>query len=103
MNPEQMRDASLLELFQLETRTQVQVLNNGLLALEHDPTSAPQLEACMRAAHSLKGAARIVDLHPAVRIAHAMEDSARAYCGRGTAPRCRDLPSRLDRPCATPR
>ncbi|SSW67443.1 hybrid sensor histidine kinase/response regulator [Achromobacter agilis] len=74
MNPEQMRDASLLELFQLETRTQVQVLNNGLLALEQDPTSAPQLEACMRAAHSLKGAARIVDLDPAVRIAHAMED-----------------------------
>ncbi|KNE27868.1 hybrid sensor histidine kinase/response regulator [Achromobacter spanius] len=74
MNPEEMRDASLLELFQLETRTQVQVLNNGLLALEHDPTSAAQLEACMRAAHSLKGAARIVDLHPAVRIAHAMED-----------------------------
>ena len=74
MNPDEMRDASLLELFQLETRTQVQVLNNGLLALEHDPTSAPQLEACMRAAHSLKGAARIVDLHPAVRIAHAMED-----------------------------
>nr|WP_225588821.1 hybrid sensor histidine kinase/response regulator [Achromobacter sp. ACM03] len=69
-----MRDASLLELFQLETRTQVEVLNKGLLALEHDPTSAPQLEACMRAAHSLKGAARIVDLHPAVRIAHAMED-----------------------------
>lgn len=74
MNPDEMRDASLLELFQLETRTQVQVLNNGLLALEHDPTSAAQLEACMRAAHSLKGAARIVDLHPAVRIAHAMED-----------------------------
>ena len=73
MNPDQMRDASLLELFQLETRNQVQVLNNGLLALEHDPTSAAQLEACMRAAHSLKGAARIVDLHPAVRIAHAME------------------------------
>ena len=71
MNPDEMRDASLLELFQLETRTQVQVLNNGLLALEHDPTSAAQLEACMRAAHSLKGAARIVDLHPAVRIAHA--------------------------------
>jgi len=74
VNPDEMRDASLLELFQLETRTQVQVLNNGLLALEHDPTSAAHLEACMRAAHSLKGAARIVDLHPAVRIAHAMED-----------------------------
>lgn len=74
MNPDQMRDASLLELFQIETRTQVQVLNDGLLALEKNPTSAPHLEACMRAAHSLKGAARIVDLHPAVRIAHAMED-----------------------------
>ncbi|OZI33118.1 hybrid sensor histidine kinase/response regulator [Bordetella genomosp. 1] len=74
MNPDQMRDASLLELFQIETRTQVQVLNNGLLALEQDPVSSHHLEACMRAAHSLKGAARIVDLHPAVRIAHAMED-----------------------------
>lgn len=74
MNPDQIRDASLLELFQMETRSQVQVLNNGLLALEHNPTSAAHLEACMRAAHSLKGAARIVDLHPAVRIAHAMED-----------------------------
>ncbi|WP_312999134.1 Hpt domain-containing protein, partial [Achromobacter animicus] len=62
MNPDQMRDASLLELFQIETRTQVQVLNDGLLALEKNPTSAPHLEACMRAAHSLKGAARIVDL-----------------------------------------
>ncbi|OZI46700.1 hybrid sensor histidine kinase/response regulator [Bordetella genomosp. 5] len=74
MNPDQMRDASLLELFQLETRTQVQVLNHGLLALEQDPVSAQHLEDCMRAAHSLKGAARIVDLDPAVRIAHAMED-----------------------------
>ena len=74
MNPDQMRDASLLELFQLETRTQVQVLNHGLLALEQNPVSAQHLEDCMRAAHSLKGAARIVDLDPAVRIAHAMED-----------------------------
>lgn len=32
------------------------------------------LEALMRAAHSLKGAARIVSLQAAVRIAHAMED-----------------------------
>lgn len=74
MNPEQMRDASLLELFQMETRSQVQVLNSGLLALEQDPTVQRHIEACMRASHSLKGAARIVDLEPAVRIAHAMED-----------------------------
>lgn len=74
MNPEQMRDASLLELFQMEARSQVQVLNTGLLALEKDPAGMHHIEACMRAAHSLKGAARIVDLEPAVRVAHAMED-----------------------------
>ncbi|MFU1998416.1 hybrid sensor histidine kinase/response regulator [Bordetella avium] len=74
MNPEQMRDASLLELFQMETSSQVQILNDGLLALESDPASMRDIEACMRAVHSLKGAARIVDLEPTVRIAHAMED-----------------------------
>lgn len=74
MNPDQIRDASMLELFQMEAETQVQVLNAGLLALERDPRAAAHLEACMRAAHSLKGAGRIVDLEPAVRIAHVMED-----------------------------
>ncbi|CAN5310171.1 Wsp signal transduction system sensor histidine kinase WspE [soil metagenome] len=74
MNPDQLRDASMLELFQLEADNQVQVLNAGLLALERDPRAAQHLEACMRAAHSLKGAARIVDLEPGVQIAHAMED-----------------------------
>src|SRR6185503_14184928 len=39
-----------------------------------DPQLADQLEACMRAAHSLKGAARIVGLPVGVRVAHAMED-----------------------------
>ncbi len=65
---------SMLELFRLEAETQALVLNSGLLALERDPTSAAQLEACMRAAHSLKGAARIVGLDVGVRVAHAMED-----------------------------
>ncbi|MFR0714348.1 hybrid sensor histidine kinase/response regulator [Enterobacterales bacterium BD_CKDN230030183-1A_HGKHYDSX7] len=74
MTPEQMRDASLLELFGLEAEAQTQVLNAGLLALERDPTQAEQLEACMRAAHSLKGAARIVGIDAGVSVAHAMED-----------------------------
>ena len=34
MTPEQMRDASLLELFSLEAEAQTQVLSAGLLALE---------------------------------------------------------------------
>ncbi len=74
MTPEQMRDASLLELFSLEADAQTQVLNAGLLALERNPTQADQLEACMRAAHSLKGAARIVGVDAGVSVAHVMED-----------------------------
>lgn len=74
MNPEQLRDASMLDLFALEADAQAEVLNAGLLALERDPTATAQLEACMRAAHSLKGAARIVGLEGGVRVAHVMED-----------------------------
>ncbi|NWL78285.1 hybrid sensor histidine kinase/response regulator [Pseudomonas taiwanensis] len=74
MTPDQMRDASLLELFRLEADAQTQVLNAGLLVLERNPNQADQLEACMRAAHSLKGAARIVGLDAGVRVAHVMED-----------------------------
>ncbi|MBY8950742.1 hybrid sensor histidine kinase/response regulator [Pseudomonas carnis] len=74
MIPDQMRDASLLELFSLEADAQTQVLSAGLLALERNPTQADQLEACMRAAHSLKGAARIVGVDAGVSVAHVMED-----------------------------
>jgi two-component system sensor histidine kinase and response regulator WspE len=65
---------SLRDLFRAEAETQAQVLTAGLLALERNPTAGDQLERCMRAAHSLKGAARIVDLPIGVRVAHAMED-----------------------------
>ena len=74
MNPEQLRDASMLDLFALEADAQAEVLNAGLLALERDPSAATQLESCMRAAHSLKGAARIVGIEGGVRVAHVMED-----------------------------
>ncbi len=74
MTPDQMRDASLLELFSLEAEAQTQVLSAGLLALERNPIQADQLEACMRAAHSLKGAARIVGIDFGVSVAHVMED-----------------------------
>ncbi|SDI31255.1 hybrid sensor histidine kinase/response regulator [Paraburkholderia phenazinium] len=65
---------SLLDLFREEAQTQTRVLSGGLLALEHAPTDAAQLEACMRAAHSLKGAARIIGLQDGVDIAHLMEE-----------------------------
>ena len=68
-------DSSLAELFQIECETQCRVLSDGLLALEKCPGDPGLLESLMRAAHSLKGAARIIDLEPAVQVAHAMEDA----------------------------
>jgi two-component system sensor histidine kinase and response regulator WspE len=65
---------SMLELFRMEAESQAQVLTIGLLTLESDAMAADQLEACMRAAHSLKGAARIVGINAGVDVAHAMED-----------------------------
>ena len=67
-------DMSLLHLFSMEAETQTALLNDGLLTLERDPRNADSLETLMRAAHSLKGAARIVQLSTAERLAHVMED-----------------------------
>ena len=66
---------SLMDLFRSEADGQVAALTEGLIALESSPNSAQAIEPLMRAAHSLKGAARIVGLEPAVRIAHALEDA----------------------------
>ncbi|HSI37886.1 MAG TPA: hybrid sensor histidine kinase/response regulator [Methylotenera sp.] len=65
---------SMLDLFRLEAESQSQVLTTGLLILESNATASDQLEACMRAAHSLKGAARIVGINAGIDVAHAMED-----------------------------
>jgi len=67
-------DLSMLDLFRIEAGAQAEVLTSALLALERDATAADQLELCMRAAHSLKGAARIVGLEAGVRVAHAIEE-----------------------------
>ncbi len=72
--PDDLSNLSMLELFRVESENQTGILTGGLLALERDPKAAQQLEVLMRAAHSLKGAARIVNLQPAVRLAHALED-----------------------------
>ncbi|MBN4078836.1 hybrid sensor histidine kinase/response regulator [Gammaproteobacteria bacterium AH-315-C21] len=64
---------SMLELFRVEAETQIGVLTEGLLQIEHG-AEQHQLEELMRAAHSIKGAARMVDILPVVTIAHAMED-----------------------------
>lgn len=67
-------DSAMLELFRAEVDTHAQTLNEGLLALERDPARTEVIEGLMRAAHSIKGAARIVGVDPCVQLAHVMED-----------------------------
>lgn len=65
---------SLSEMFRIEAEIQGRTLVASLLALEREPDAAPHIETSMRAAHSLKGAARVVGIPAGVRVAHAMED-----------------------------
>jgi len=66
--------SSMMELFRIDVENQVAILTKVLLALEEGQASLEQLEALMRAAHSVKGAARVVGVDPLVALAHAMED-----------------------------
>ena len=87
------RNLSMQELFRMEAENQIGLLTSGLLELERkggrevlgdSPSplasslssglSPELLESLMRAAHSLKGAARIVNLSVVVQISHALED-----------------------------
>ncbi len=65
---------SMLDLFRQEVEQHSAALSDGLLAVEQGRATAENLESLMRAAHSIKGAARIVQLDPVVTVAHAMED-----------------------------
>ena len=68
-------DTELLDMFRAEVEEQIAVLQDAIVALDAGGDAAQHLATCMRAAHSLKGAARIVGIDPGVRIAHAMEDA----------------------------
>ena len=74
MSNDNMKNFSMLDLFRIEMAAQAAILNNNLLALETNPRATTELEALMRASHSIKGAARVVQLDAAVKIAHVMED-----------------------------
>jgi two-component system sensor histidine kinase and response regulator WspE len=64
----------MLELFRTEAQNYVAILNDGLIALEKGPDAIDALDPLMRAAHSIKGAARIVGFDVAAKVSHAMED-----------------------------
>jgi two-component system sensor histidine kinase and response regulator WspE len=74
MSAQDISQTSMLDLFRAEAESQAQILTVGLLALEREGVAAERLESCMRAAHSLKGAARVVGVTIGVNVTHAMED-----------------------------
>ena len=68
-------DFSMMDLFREEVRAHVATLSQGLVDLENGPATPQKIEPLMRAAHSIKGAARIVNIDQAVQLAHVMEDA----------------------------
>lgn len=66
-------DLSMLDLFRIEAENYTKVLETGLIEVEQNQTPE-KIEPLMRAAHSIKGAARIVGLDLVVILSHAMED-----------------------------
>jgi two-component system chemotaxis sensor kinase CheA len=68
--------AELREIFQVELGEHCQALTRAFLALEKEPEAIEQhqlLGEALRAAHSLKGAARAVGIGPIEALAHALE------------------------------
>lgn len=68
-------DPVMFDLFKTEIETQCAVLNQGLIDIEQGERNPTLLSSLMRAAHSVKGAARVMTLELIVHLAHAMEDS----------------------------
>jgi chemotaxis protein histidine kinase CheA len=69
-----LEDLSLIDCFRSEVETHSESLSAALLALERSPGDTSRIDEMMRAAHSIKGASRIVGVEPAVSVAHVMED-----------------------------
>lgn len=66
-------DYSMLELFVSELEAQTRTFEEGLLALE-GKVNTTAFEKLMRAAHSIKGAARIIGLNQIIELSHKIED-----------------------------
>ena len=71
-------DDMLIELFREDAAGQLEALDTAMVEAEGAADPVDALTRCMRAAHSLKGAARVVGLDTIVAVAHAMEDGFEA-------------------------
>ena len=72
--PPDLSNLSMMDLFRMEAANLTDGMTTALIDLETHPGDSARLQDLMRAAHSLKGAARIVGVDPLVALGHAMED-----------------------------
>lgn len=64
----------MLDLFRSEVESHSEALTSSLLKLERESPDKTFFDSMMRAAHSIKGAARIVGVDQAVDLSHVLED-----------------------------
>src|SRR5262249_37596358 len=67
-------DEELRTLFRAESEEHLQLLETGLLRLEAAPEDSSTLEEVFRAAHSIKGAARMLGIQAVEVVAHQFEE-----------------------------
>ena len=67
-------DASMFQLFTTELDNSLNTINDKLLSIENKEDTDSELEAMMRAAHSIKGAARMIGFDAIVQLSHSLED-----------------------------
>lgn len=67
-------DSKMLNLFKGEIEDQIKILTEGLLTYQRSKDNLKLLEPLMRAAHSIKGAAKVFSFDPIVQLTHAIED-----------------------------
>jgi len=63
-----------LDIFQKEAEEHLQLLRQGILALEQGGFNPEQVHGILRSAHTLKGSARMLDLGELAQVAHKLED-----------------------------
>ena len=71
---QEMSNLGLFQIFKEDAENHISVLYENLIQIEKKPDAVTLLEASMRAIHSLKGAARIIELHQIVKLTHHIED-----------------------------
>ncbi|MBI2939974.1 MAG: Hpt domain-containing protein [Chloroflexi bacterium] len=60
--------------FQAEASEQLEKLTTGILAIEADPTNRERIQELFRAAHTIKGSARMLGFSQIGELAHRLED-----------------------------